>query len=85
MTTCVFCEIIRGRTPADIVYADDHAVAFLDRSPVFKGHVLVVPVSHVVTLGDLPGEELAPFFAVVQRVSAVMPNALDAHTERSSR
>jgi histidine triad (HIT) family protein len=79
VTTCVFCEIIGGRVPADIVYADDHAVAFLDRSPVFKGHVLVVPMTHVVTLGDLPGDELAPFFGVVQRVSAAMPRALDAH------
>jgi histidine triad (HIT) family protein len=65
--------------PADIVRADEHAIAFLDRSPVFKGHVLVVPRAHVVTLADLPAAEVAPFFSLVQRVSAVMPPALDAH------
>jgi histidine triad (HIT) family protein len=75
----VFCEIVVGRVPADIVRADDHAIAFLDRSPVFKGHVLVVPRAHVVTLADLPAAEVAPFFSLVQRVSAVMPPALDAH------
>jgi histidine triad (HIT) family protein len=75
----VFCEIVVGRVPADIVRADEHAIAFLDRSPVFKGHVLVVPRAHVVTLADLPAAEVAPFFSLVQRVSAVMPPALDAH------
>jgi histidine triad (HIT) family protein len=79
VTTCVFCEIVAGRVPADIVHADDHAIAFLDRAPVFKGHVLVVPRAHVVTLADLPATEVAPFFSLVQRVSAVMPLALDAH------
>ncbi len=51
-------------------------MAFLDRAPVFLGHVLVVPRRHVVTLADLAAEELAPYFAVVQRVSATMPAAL---------
>jgi histidine triad (HIT) family protein len=75
----VFCEIVGGRLAADTVYEDAHVIAFLDRAPVFKGHVLVVPRRHVMTLADLPSSELAPFFAVVQRISAVMPVALDAH------
>ena len=79
MTSCVFCEIVGGRLAADTVYEDAHVVAFLDRAPVFKGHVLVVPRLHVATLADLPTAELAPFFAVVQRISAAMPIALDAH------
>jgi histidine triad (HIT) family protein len=74
--SCLFCEIVSGATPARIVMSDDVAVAFLDRSPVFKGHVLVVPRAHIVTLADLDGACLAPFFAAVQRVSARMPAAL---------
>jgi histidine triad (HIT) family protein len=54
-------------------------VVFLDRSPVFKGHVLVVPRAHVTTLADLSVEALFPYFSVVQRVTAVLPAALDAH------
>jgi histidine triad (HIT) family protein len=59
-----------------VVLSDEVAVAFLDRRPVFKGHVLIVPRGHAVTLADLPEEQVGPFFRRVQRVSAVMPAAL---------
>jgi histidine triad (HIT) family protein len=72
----VFCDIIAGLTPADIVLADESVVAFLDARPVFKGHVLVAPRDHVRTLADLPGDAVGPYFLRVQRISAVMPAAL---------
>lgn len=72
----MFCDIVAGRVPADIVLADDEAVAFLDARPVFKGHLLVAPREHVATLADLPGPHVGPFFSRVQRVSAAMPAAL---------
>jgi histidine triad (HIT) family protein len=75
---CVFCGIVGGSVPADEVWRDDVAVAFLDRSPVFKGHVLVVPTMHVVTLADLDDDMVGPFFRRVQRIAATMPIALDA-------
>jgi histidine triad (HIT) family protein len=75
---CVFCDVIAGTTSADIVLEDDHVVAFLDRSPVFHGHVLVVPRVHVVTLADLAVEDVGPFFIRVQRVARVLPDALGA-------
>ena len=59
-----------------MVLSDSEVVAFLDARPVFKGHVLVVPREHVVTLADLPAAAVGPFFLRVQRVSAVMPAAL---------
>jgi histidine triad (HIT) family protein len=73
---CVFCDIVAGDTPADVVSRSADAVAFLDDRPVFKGHVLVVPPAHVVTLADLPVENIGGFFAEVQRISAAMPSAL---------
>jgi len=72
----VFCDIAAGLVPADIVLTDDQVVAFLDARPVFKGHVLVVPHEHVVTLADLPAAAVGPFFLRVQRISAIMPLAL---------
>ena len=72
----MFCDIIAGRTPAQVVLADEEVVAFLDARPVFKGHVLVAPREHVVTLADLPAAAVGPYFLRVQRVSAVMPAAL---------
>ena len=60
------------------VHRDPVVVAFLDHRPVFKGHVLVVPVRHADTLADLPAELLQPLFATVQRIASVMPDALGA-------
>jgi len=75
---CRFCGIVAGTVPAHIVLADDTTVAFLDVRPVFKGHVLVVPRAHYVTLADLPAALIGPLFTRVQRVSAAMPVALGA-------
>ena len=78
MTDCLFCGIVAGTVPAHVVLTDDIAVAFLDARPVFKGHVLIVPRAHYVTLADLPTDLIGPLFTRVQRVSAVMPEALGA-------
>jgi histidine triad (HIT) family protein len=77
-TDCVFCDIIAGRVAASIVYADDDHVAFLDRRPLFEGHTLLVPRRHVVTLADLPAPAVGPFFAVAQRLSVAIPEAMEA-------
>ena len=76
MTDCLFCGIVAGTVPAQIVLADEVVTAFLDVRPVFKGHVLVVPREHYRTLADLPAAAVGPVFARVQRISAVMPAAL---------
>lgn len=75
----MFCGIVAGTVAADVVLDDDVAVAFLDRSPVFKGHVLVVPRVHIVTLTDLAMDSIGPFFERVQRIARAVPSALDAH------
>jgi len=69
---CVFCAIVAGTTPAHIIHADDAVVAFLDRSPLFHGHTLVVPRQHHVTLADLPADRVGPYFAGVQLLSRVV-------------
>jgi histidine triad (HIT) family protein len=78
MAGCPFCAIVSGEEEADVVYRDAVAVAFLDRRPLFPGHVLVVPTRHVDTLVDLAHDDIGPFFAVVQRVAAAIPVALGA-------
>ncbi len=65
---CLFCDIAAGTVPAHHVYGDEHVDAFLDKSPLFLGHTLVVPRRHVVTLDEAPPELLAPLFGAVQRV-----------------
>ena len=75
---CVFCRIVSGEVPADMVLEDNEFVAFLDARPVFKGHVLVVPRRHYVTLADLPVPAVGPLFERVRLVSAAIPAALGA-------
>jgi histidine triad (HIT) family protein len=76
--SCVFCSIIAGDAGADIVLEDEHVMAFLDRRPVFKGHVLLVPREHVVTLPDLPAALRDPFLAAAQRLATAVVDGLGA-------
>jgi histidine triad (HIT) family protein len=78
VTDCLFCGIVAGTVPAQIVLADEVAVAFLDARPVFKGHMLVAPRQHYVTLPDLPADLVGPLFSRVQRLSAAVLPALGA-------
>ena len=78
MADCLFCGIAAGVVPAEVVLDTDQVVGFLDVRPVFKGHVLVVPRQHVVTLPDLPGELRDPFLEAAQRVAAAMLAGLGA-------
>jgi histidine triad (HIT) family protein len=45
--SCAFCEIARGERSAEIVYADDTAVAFQDTNPQAPTHILVIPREHI--------------------------------------
>ena len=76
MADCLFCAIVAGSLPAFKVVDLPEGVGFLDIRPVFKGHVLVVPRQHVVTLPDLPPADLPGYFGLVQRVTAAVPAAL---------
>ncbi len=53
MTQCVFCDIIAGRIPAQLVHDDEQVVVFKDIHPKARTHLLVVPRLHVASLDDL--------------------------------
>ena len=84
MADCLFCSIVAGSKPSFEVASTDECVAFLDIRPVFKGHVLVVPRQHVVTLADLDPALLSPLFGFVQRLSAAVETG-PGKGERSRR
>ena len=68
----------RGRRPAATVLEDEDFVGFLDHRPVFKGHVLLVPRVHLVTLPDLPAGLRDGFLAHAQRLATAMVEGLGA-------
>src|SRR5258708_28096802 len=75
---CIFCSIASGQEVASVVARDGRFCAFLDFRPVFKGHVLVVPIEHTPDLFALPEAQLGPYFSVVRRIAAAIEPALGA-------
>ncbi|WP_311208525.1 MULTISPECIES: HIT family protein [unclassified Aeromicrobium] len=75
---CLFCAIVAGDEPAHVVLEDEHVLGFLDVRPVFKGHTLLVPRTHVDTLLELPDELTVPLFSAARRTAAAMTSALGA-------
>ena len=75
---CLFCGIISKETNSSIVFEDDISTAFLDHRPLFPGHCLLVPKSHVETLSDLPTVLVGPFFKNVQLLTRAVELALEA-------
>lgn len=73
MEDCVFCGIVEGRVPSEILYSDDQVIAFRDIDPQAPVHFLVVPRRHVQSAFHLGAEEkglLSAMFAAAQRVCA---------------
>jgi len=75
---CAFCGIASGELAANIVHRDERVIAFLDRSPLFLGHTLVMPIAHIETLDDLAPEQVGPLFDVVRRLSIAVQAACAA-------
>jgi len=54
---CLFCKIIAGEIPSQVVYEDDRVFAFKDIAPVAPVHVLLIPKKHISSLEDLSPED----------------------------
>ncbi len=69
---CAFCEIAAGRAPAEIVWADERFLAFLDTSPIAPGHLLLIPRAHAPSVFDLPDAEYAELFQRARALQRVL-------------
>lgn len=75
---CAFCAIAQGETEAEVVFADEISLAFLDFRPLFPGHSLLIPREHVETLPDLADELVGPYFTNARLLSRAIPEAMGA-------
>ena len=69
---CLFCGIVAGEIPADLVHEDEDVIAFCDIAPRAPTHVLVIPRRHIAdahALTDADAPVLARLFAVVRKVA----------------
>jgi histidine triad (HIT) family protein len=68
---CLFCKIVRGEIPANVVARDADALVFRDVNPKAPTHLLVVPTRHVTNLGDFAANaephEVGKLFALAAK------------------
>jgi histidine triad (HIT) family protein len=57
MSDCLFCKIVSGDIPGDIVFQDDEIVAFNDINPQAPVHILIIPKKHIATHNDLSDDD----------------------------
>ena len=58
-SNCLFCKILAGDIPADIVYESETAIAFRDINPQASTHVLIIPRKHIATINEIAEEDEA--------------------------
>lgn len=56
--SCIFCQIVSGEVPSDILYQDEEVVAFPDINPKSPTHLLIVPKKHIPSLVELTSEDI---------------------------
>lgn len=67
---CIFCKIVTGELPTELLFENDYAVAFRDIRPQANVHILVVPKLHSSNISELVGTaELSGLFDLVRRVA----------------
>jgi len=74
---CLFCGIVAGDVPAQIVDSDEHTVAFMDISPATQGHALVVPREHSADLMEISDEDLSRTMTAARRLANRMRVTLE--------
>ncbi len=74
---CIFCRIVRGESPAALVYEDEATLAFLDILPAAPGHVLVIPRAHVAEIYDLDDATGAAVTRATVRVAQALRRTLN--------
>ncbi len=79
MSECVFCDIVAGHAPAQIVYHDDLITAFRDLHPRAPTHLLIIPNRHIASCGALaPGDEAVMGHLLVQAARLASQEKLDS-------
>jgi histidine triad (HIT) family protein len=73
---CVFCNIISGQLPAEVLYETGGVLAILDIRPIHYGHALVIPKAHYPDFLSVPEADLRDVLAVTQIVARAIVSTL---------
>lgn len=66
---CIFCKIVAGELPANLVDEDERTIAFMDIAPATRGHALVIPRAHTTDLLSIEAEDLTAVAYAAQRLA----------------
>lgn len=69
--SCLFCRIVAGEIPAQVVYSDDNVIAFRDINPQAPTHILIIPRTHLESLNDAPVHDAAMLGALFHAVAQI--------------
>ncbi|MGI8430635.1 MAG: HIT family protein [Solirubrobacteraceae bacterium] len=75
---CIFCKILTGELPAQVIDEDARTVAFMDISPATRGHALVIPRRHARDLVEIEDQDLVATILAAQRLARRVPERLGA-------
>jgi histidine triad (HIT) family protein len=73
---CIFCSIVRGEVPAEVVDEDEHTIAFMDINPWTRGHALVIPRNHSRNLYEVNEGDLHSAVTAAKRLALRMRDRL---------
>lgn len=74
---CLFCGIVAGDVPGQVVDSDENTVAFMDINPATRGHALVVPRNHSTDLMEISDEDLSNTIVAAKRLAQRMRDVLE--------
>lgn len=74
---CLFCGIVAGDMPGQIIDSDSHTVAFMDVNPATPGHALVVPRVHSADLMEISDDDLGQTMLAARRLARRIRAALE--------
>jgi histidine triad (HIT) family protein len=75
---CIFCKIIAGELPSQIIDEDDRTISLMDISPATRGHALVVPREHARDLLEISEDDLHATVTAAQRLARRVEERLGA-------
>lgn len=78
MSDCIFCKIVNGEIPSAKVFENENIFAFLDISPLNKGHCLIIPKQHFENIFDIDKDVLSKIIKIAKELAEKMKNNLGA-------
>lgn len=69
---CIFCKIVKGELPVNLIYEDESIMCFLTIEPINEGHVLIIPKNHYLDADEIPTEIIVSIMELSKKMVRVI-------------